>query len=47
MKILFINRNHRMGFSIGKVFKPIVEEMRQYGYVDCIELPCSDYSLRS
>ena len=47
MKILFINRNHRMGFSIGKVFKPIVEEMRQYGHVDCIELPCSDYSLKS
>ena len=36
-----------MGFSIGKVFKPIVEEMRQYGHVDCIELPCSDYSLKS
>ncbi len=47
MKILFINRNPRMGFSIGKVFKPIEQEMRKYGDVDSIELPCANYSLRS
>ncbi len=47
MKILFINRNPRMGFSIGKVFKPIEQEMRKYGEVDSIELPCANYSLRS
>lgn len=47
MKILFINRNPRMGFSIGKVFKPIEEEMRKYGDVDSIELPCANYSPRS
>lgn len=47
MKILFIYRNPRMGFSIGKVFKPIEEEMRKYGEVDSIELPCANYSPRS
>ena len=47
MKILFINRNPRMGFSIGKVFKPIEQEMRKYGEVDSVELPCANYSLRS
>lgn len=47
MKILFINRNPRMGFSIGKVFKPIEEEMRKYGDVDSIELPSANYSPRS
>lgn len=36
-----------MGFSIGKVFKPIEEEMKKYAEVDSIELPCSNYSLRS
>lgn len=47
MKILFISRNPRMGFSIGKVFKPIEDEMRKYGDVDSIELPCANYSPRS
>ena len=47
MKILFIYRNPAMGFSIGKVFKSIEEEMAKYLTVDSIELPCSDYSLGS
>lgn len=36
-----------MGFSIGKVFKPIEEEMKKYADVDSIELPCANYSPRS
>ena len=47
MKILYIYRNHKMGFSIGKVFKPIEEEMKKYADVDSIELPCANYSPRS
>lgn len=47
MKILFIYRNHGLGFSIGKVFKPIEQEMRTYGEVDSVELPCANYSLKS
>ena len=30
-----------------EVFKPIEEEMGKYNNVDSIELPCSDYSLKS
>ena len=47
MRILFIYRNPALGFSIGKVFKPIEEEMRKYGEVDSVELPCANYSLKS
>ena len=47
MKILYIYRNSQMGFSIGKVFKPIEEEMRKYAEVDSLELPCANYSPRS
>ena len=47
MKILYIYRNPKMGFSIGKVFKPIEEEMKKYADVDSIELPCANYSPRS
>lgn len=36
-----------MGFSIGKVFKSIEEEMAKNLTLDSIELPCSDYSLGS
>lgn len=35
-----------MGFSIGKVFKPIEAEMKKYAEVDSIELPVANYSLR-
>lgn len=47
MKILYIYRNQGLGFSIGKVFKPIEQEMRTYGEVDSVELPCANYSLKS
>ena len=46
MKILYIYRNPKMGFSIGKVFKPIEEEMKKYAVVDSIELPIANYSLK-
>lgn len=44
MKVLFIYRNPTMGFSIGKVFKSIEVEMRKYGEVDSLELPCANYT---
>lgn len=47
MKILFIYRNPQMGFSIGKVFKPIEIEMSKCCEVDSIELPCSNYAIKS
>ena len=47
MRVLYIYRHPDMGFSIGKVFKPIEEEMKKYAEVDSIYLPCSNYSLRS
>ena len=46
MKILFIYRHPNMGFSIGKVFKPIEQEMRKYGGVDVIYLPIPNYKPR-
>lgn len=47
MKILYIYRNPQMGFSIGKVFKPIEIEMSKHCEVDSIELPCSNYAIIS
>ena len=47
MKILLIYRNKEMGFSIGKVFKPIEQELRKFCDVDSVELPCANYSIRS
>lgn len=47
MKILFIYRNPAMGYSIGKVFHPIEEEMRKYVQVDSLYLPCPNYSINS
>mgnify|MGYP002515466190 CR=1 FL=1 len=47
MKVLYIYRNSKMGFSIGKVFKPIEQEMQKYCDVDSIELPCSNYNPQS
>ena len=46
MRILFIYRNPAMGFSVGKVFKPIEEEMKKYAEVNSIELPVANYSLK-
>ncbi len=39
MKILYIYRHPKKGFSIGKVMKPIEEEMRKYAEVDSFYLP--------
>lgn len=47
MKVLYIYRNPNMGISIGKVFKPIEQEMKKYAEVDSIYLPCANYSLSS
>ena len=46
MRILYIYRNPNMGFSIGKVFKPIEEEMKKYAEVDSVYLPVPNYSLK-
>lgn len=35
-----------MGFSVGKVFKPIEEEMHKYAEVDELTLPIANYSLK-
>ena len=46
MKILYIYRHPDMGFSIGKVFRPIEEEMKKHAEVDSIYLPVPNYSLK-
>lgn len=43
LKILYIYRHPDMGFSIGKVFKPIEEEMRKYAEVDSVYMPVPNY----
>lgn len=43
MKILYIYRNPEMGFSIGKVFKPIQKEISHYASVSSLNLPCNNY----
>lgn len=43
MKVLYIYRHPDMGFSIGKVFRPIEEEMRKYAEVDAVYLPIPNY----
>ena len=47
MKVLYISRNPKMGFSIGKVFAPIIKAMHEKAEVESIELPCANYSLKS
>ena len=47
MRILYIYRHPDMGFSIGKVFKQIEDEMKRYAEVDSIYLPCSNYQSKS
>lgn len=44
---MYIYRNPQMGYSIGKVFKPIEEKMKKYAEVDSVELPCANYSMYS
>lgn len=39
MKILYIYRNRNKGFSIGKVFHPIEDEMKKYANVESFYLP--------
>lgn len=46
MKILYIYRHPDMGFSIGKVFRPIENEMKKFAEVDSIYLPVSNYSFK-
>lgn len=43
MRILYIYRHPDMGFSIGKVFRPIENEMRRYADVDTVYMPVSNY----
>ena len=43
MTVLFIYRNPGLGYSIGKVFKPVEEEMRKYADVDSVYLPVANY----
>ena len=43
MRVLYIYRHPDMGFSIGKVFRPIEEEMKKYAEVDSVYLPCPNY----
>ena len=46
MRILYIYRNPNLGYSIGKVFRPIEEEMKKHANVDSIYLPIPNYSLK-
>lgn len=43
MRVLFLYRNEGMGFSIGKVFRPIEEEMKKYAVVDHFYIPNRGY----
>lgn len=43
MKVLFIYRHPDMGYSIGKVFRPIEEAMRKYAEVDSVYMPIPNY----
>lgn len=46
MKVLYIYRHPNMGYSIGKVFHPIEEEMKKHADVDSIYMPIPNYSLK-
>lgn len=46
MKILYIYRHPDMGYSIGKVFRPIEQEMKKHADVDSIYLPIPNYSFK-
>ena len=43
MRVLFIYRNPGLGYSIGKIYKPVEEEMKKYADVDCVYLPVANY----
>lgn len=46
MKILYIYRHPELGYSIGKVFRPIEEEMNKYAQVASIYLPVANYGIK-
>lgn len=46
MKIIYIYRHPAHGYSIGKVFRPIEEEMNKYAQVSSIYLPVPNYSFK-
>ena len=45
MNVLMIYRHPQMGFSVGKVFKPIEEELKKIAEVDSVYMPVPNYSL--
>ena len=47
MKVLFIYRHPDLGYSIGKVFRPIEKEMRKLADVDALYLPVPSYSIKA
>jgi len=47
MRILYLFRNPAMGYSIGKVFAPVVNAMKKHADVDVFYMPAFGYSLRS
>lgn len=47
MKVLYIYRHPDMGFSVGKVFRPIEQEMRRYAEVDAVYMPAPGYKPRA
>ncbi|MBS5528126.1 MAG: glycosyltransferase family 4 protein [Prevotella sp.] len=46
MRVLFIYRHPDMGYSIGKVFRPIETEMKKYAEVVSVYMPVPDYSIK-
>lgn len=46
MKILYIYRHPKLGYSIGKVFHPIEKNMQNYAEVDSVYLPVPNYSFK-
>lgn len=46
MNVLYIYRHPDMGYSIGKVFRPIEEKMKKHADVDSIYMPIPNYSLK-
>ncbi len=46
MKILYVYRHPDLGYSIGKVFHSIENEMKKYADIDSIYLPVSNYSIK-
>lgn len=46
VRVLYIYRHPDMGYSIGRVFKPIEEEMKKYAEVESFYLPVPNYSLK-